>query len=197
MFEKLYDITLKLKMPSDQGNAIDFTDKQADILEAVGVFNEKYRAWDKRIVVYMISKKSIHLLLAMEKEKGSESTSARDIRSFAAYLNSVKNWNVFSRHSANLFESVKFTLADVNTAKDIVSSIDPDSQLYHAQREDIAFFNALKVTVHVSNEEDMELSDDEALAVFAYLLKTKNKGERSQEKKEALDIIKRTLKKWM
>ncbi len=197
MVKKLYNITLKLKTPSDQGNVIDFTVKQSDILEAVRVFNEKFREWDKRIVIYMIAKKSIHLLLAMEKEKGPENTSARDIRFFAAYLNSVKNWHVFSRNNTNLFESVNFSLADTQTAKDIVKSINTDSPLYIAQREDIDYFSELKASVMNNAQEDGDMSDEEATAVINYLIKTKNKGERSLEKKASLTEIKKILKKWM
>jgi hypothetical protein len=197
MVRKLYNITLKLKTPSNEGSVIDFTEKQSDILEAVGVFNEKFRAWDKRIVIYMITKKSIHLLLAMEKEKGSENTSARDIRFFATYLNSVKNWHVFSRNSTNLFESVNFSLADTQTAKEIVQSIGSDTQLYIAQHEDIEFFNALKTSAMINAGEIGEITDEEAVAVINYLIKKKNKGERSLEKKTSLTEIKKILKKWM
>jgi len=197
MVGKLYNITLKLKTPSDQGSVIDFTEKQNDILEAVGVFNEKFRAWDKRIVIYTINKKSIHMLLAMEKEKGSENTSARDIRFFATYLNSVKNWHVFSRNNTNLFESVNFSLSDAQAAKDIVKSINVDSPLYHAQREDIDFFNTLKSSSINKAEKNGEITDEEAIAVINYLIKTKNKGERSLEKNASVAEIKKILKKWM
>jgi hypothetical protein len=196
MVGKLYDITLKLKTPSDQGSVIDFTERQSEILEAVGVFNEKFRAWDKRIVIYMISKKSIHLLLAMEKEKGSENTSARDIRFFATYLNSVKNWHVFSRNSTNLFESVNFSHVDTETAKETVQLINAESPLYIAQREDIVFFQTLKTSA-AKNQKDGEMTDEEATAVMNYLIITKNKGEKSLEKNASLTEIKKILKKWM
>lgn len=197
MVRKLYDITLKLKTPSDKGSAADFTEKLGDILEAVNVFNEKFRTWDKRIVIYMVAKKSIHLLLAMEKEKVTESTSARDIRVFATYLNSVKNWNVLSRNSTNLFESVNFSLVDVDRAREIAQLIGADSPLFFAQQQDIAYFKTLKTAAPMRGEISEEMTDEEAVAVMNYLIITKNKGEKSHDKKAALLNIKSLLQKWM
>lgn len=196
MVRDIYDVTLKLKTPSDQGNSIDFTEKLGDLMDAVNVFNEKFRIWDKRIVIYMISKKSIHLLLAMEKEKLNETISARDIRFFTMYLNNKKNWHVFSRNTSNLFESVNFSRVDQETARDIVEWIAPGSEMYRAQLEDIGVFtNMLPGAMTMTDGSDV--SDEEALAVIQYLMKTKDKGLRSHDKKATLAQINKLIQKWM
>lgn len=199
MIRNIYDVTLKLITPSVEGNKIDFSNKEEDILEAVYFFNEKFRAWNKRIVIYMISKKSIHLLLVMEKEKQSEHITARDIRFFTTYLNNQKEWFNYSRNSSKLFESVNFSLIDAEIARELLESIVPESGIHNQQFEDINFLNNIKPkVVNVASEnKDVNISDEDILAIINYLLKTKNKGQRHDEKVNTLSQIKNLLEKWM
>jgi hypothetical protein len=203
MIKKIYDMTLKLITPSEKGNRLDFTTKQDDILEAVCFFNEKFRTWSKRIIVYMISKNSIHLLLLMEKEKDKGHITAREIRYFTTYLNNIKLWNEYSRNESKLFESVNFYSCGLDIAKRQIDGIDEESGIYRVQLEDIDFFRkeALKSggaeTGPQHAEGDNDIADDDIVAIVSYLIKTKEKGDNSKRKIETLSSIKNILKEWI
>jgi hypothetical protein len=203
MIKDIYDMTLKLITPSEKGKQLDFTTKQDDILEAVCFFNEKFRTWSKRIIVYLISKKSIHLLLFMEKEKGQDQITARDIRFITTYLNNQKQWNEYSRNTSKLFESVGLSPCSLNTAKAQIERLDRESALYGAQIEEIEFF---KKECHRSDDREYkdsqkegaeDITDDDIITIVNYLVNTKKKGEYFNEKNETLSQIKVLLKKWL
>lgn len=204
MIKHIYDMTIKLITPSEKGSQLDFTTKQEDILEAACFFNEKFRSWSKRILIYMISKKSIHLLLFLESEKKQENISAREIRFFTAYLNHQKNWNEYSRSSSKLFESVNTSLSNMEEAGYRVDSIEPESAIYKMQKEEIDYFlkqvlkiDALKARKAQSGEDDADLTDDEIIAVVTYLIRTKNKGTKREQKSETITQLKDLLRDWV
>lgn len=202
MIKKIYDMTLKLITPSEKGSRLDFTTKQDDILEAVCFFNEKFRTWSKRVIVYLISKNSIHLLLLMEKEKDQGHITAREIRYFTTYLNNIKMWNEYSRNESKLFESVNFYYCSIDIAKRQIDGIDEKSDIYRVQFEDIDFFrkevlrSAGEETFRAA-EDDNEITDDDIVPIVSYLIKTKNKGDNSKRKIETLSSIKNILKEWI
>ncbi len=201
MIKNIYDVALKLITPSEQGARLDFTAKQDEILEAACFFNEKFRTWSKRIIVYMISKKSIHLLLLMESEK-LEHVTAREIRFFTAYLNNQKGWSEYSRNSSKLFEGVNFAACSLDAAQRQAAAIDKDSELALMQAEDIDFLirESLKTgsqPVVPADQEESGMSDEDVLAVVSYLVKTRSKGERSVQKAETLVHLKEILKEWL
>jgi hypothetical protein len=203
MIKDIYDMTLKLITPSEKGKELDFSTKQDDILEAVCFFNDKFRTWSKRIIVYLISKKSIHLLLFMEKEKGQDQITARDIRFFTTYLNNQKQWNEYSRNTSKLFESVGLSRCSLDTAKRQIERLDRESLVYRAQIEEIEFF---KKECHRSDDREYkdsqtegaeDITDDDIITIVNYLVNTKKKGEYFNEKNETLSQIKVLLKKWL
>lgn len=199
MIKNIYDVTLKLITPSKEGDRTDFTNKESDILDAVYYFNEKFRMWNKRIIIYMISKKSIHLLLIMEKEKETDHVTAREIRFFTMYLNNEKEWNQYSRNSSKLFESVNFELINLERAQQQIGLLDKNSQLYDLQLEEVEYLNNFKPIISTEPIEngDMDITDDEMTAVIRYLVETKTKGQRSEEKAETINKVKKLLEKWM
>ena len=181
------------------GDRIDFTEKEKDILEAVYYFNEKFRMWNKRIIIYMVSKKSIHLLLVMEKEKETDHISAREIRFFTMYLNNEKEWNQYSRNSSKLFESVNFERIDLETAQQQVGAIDEATKLYDSQLEEIEYvkYYEREVGGESSDSADVLVTDEDLLATVQYLVQTKERGRRGDEKRETLDKIKSLVEKWI
>lgn len=201
MIKHIYGMTLKLITPSEKGNQLDFSAKQEDILEAACFFNEKFRSWSKRILIYMISKKSIHLLLFLESEKKQENISARDIRFFTAYLNNQKNWNEYSRNSTKLFESVNTSLCNMETALHQTDGIAHDSYMYNMQKEEIDFVlkEGLKMDARqVQREEDnAAMTDDDIITIVTYLVKTKNKGIEREQKSKTILQLKALLRDWI
>jgi len=201
MIKNIYDVALKLITPSEQGGRLDFTAKQDEILEAACFFNEKFRTWSKRIIVYMISRKSIHLLLLMESEK-QEHVTAREIRFFTAYLNNQKGWHEYSRNSSKLFEGVNFASCSLEAAQRQTAGIEKDSELGRMQAEDIEFLaneslrSASQPALYTGQDEH-GMSDEDALAIVSYLVQTRNKGERSAQKAETLSRLKEILKEWL
>lgn len=199
MIKNIYDVTLKLITPSKTGDRIDFTKKEKDILEAVYYFNDKFRMWDKRIIIHMVSKKSIHLLLIMEKEKAPDHVTAREIRFFTMYLNKEKEWNQYSRNTSKLFEGANFEEVDLEVAQQLINEIDEASALFDVQHEEIEFLKNYNPRMMGEPAENSEgyISDEDVIAVVTYLVRTKNKGRRSDEKQETLGKIKNMLEKWM
>lgn len=206
MIKHIYDMTLKLITPSEKGNQLDFTAKQEDILEAACFFNEKFRSWSKRILIYMISKKTIHLLLFLENEKKQENVSAREIRFLTAYLNNQKNWRDYSRSNSKLFESVNTSLCSMEAARHQVDGIEPGSDIYNMQKEEIEFVlkEGLKMDARQaqakliqSGEENADITDDDIIAIVNYLVKTKNKGPKRDLKGETISQLKDLLKDWV
>ena len=203
MIKNIYDITLKLITPSDLGSHLDFISKQDEILEAVYHFNEKFRTWSKRIVVYLISRKSIHLLLFMESEKHQEHITAREVRFFTTFLNNQKNWNVYSRHSSKLFEGVNFAECSFEAARSQIDRMDKDSELYNSQLEEIEYLDTENLRRSVVSgseatlEDALDISDEDIVPIVSYLLKTKNKGNNRIDKAETISQLKEILKKWL
>ncbi len=202
MIKNVYDMTLKLITPSEIGSQIDFMSKQDDILEAVCFFNEKFRTWSKRIIVYMISRKSIHLLLFMESEKKLENITAREIRFFTTYLNNRKGWKEYSRNSSKLFESVNFYSCGLQEALHQINGMDAESDAFMMQVEEIEFIRKESQKPVARNDysdiQDLEeMSDEDVIVIVNYLVKTRNKGEKSEQKAETLFQLKELLKKWL
>ena len=199
MIKNIYDVALKLITPSKAGESIDFTEKEKDILEAVYYFNEKFRMWNKRVIIHQVSKKSIHLLLVMEKDKEPDHITAREIRFFTMYLNNEKAWNRYSRNPSKLFESVNFERVDLEVAQQQVDAIDEGSRMYDGQLEEIEYLKnySPKMMMEPTGNGDIYVSDDEMMGIIGYLVQTKDKGQRSDEKGETLSKIKNLLEKWI
>lgn len=204
MIYNIYSISLKFKTPSEEGKKLSFKNMTTDLLEALYEFNIKYRCWSKRLVLTQIENNFFNILLIIEKEK--EKVSTREIRSFTAYLNKQKNWSVYSRETSKLFEGVRFSKISLEEAKEVISAIDKQSDLFSTQKEDIDFLlTQSKLTQkEISDEKKKmstqtihDLSDEQAIAIFNYLLKTKNLGSSHGEKNETILHIKDMLVKWL
>lgn len=136
MIYGIYNISLKLKTPSQEGKQANFKDKIDDVLESVQEFNYKYRSWSKRIILLNIEKNFfLNVLLILEKKK--EKVSTRELRTFTGYLRrEKKNWGILSRDSSKLFEGFNFSMIDLIEAKMLVEQLKEESSLYEAQIED-------------------------------------------------------------
>lgn len=198
MIYSLYNISLKLKTPSQEGKKINFNDINKDLYESLKEFNSKFRSWNKRLILTKIENNFFELILVVEKQKDKVST--REIRSFTAYLNKEKNWSIYSRESSKLFEGIKFIQLTFNEAKDIISNINIDSFLYKIQKDDIEFLLREKDEVKESVKSNLEyseiLTDEQAISIFDYLLKTKEIGN-NEDKKRTVSQIKQILSNWV
>lgn len=205
MVHNIYRISLKLKTPSAEGKKINFKENEDDLFDALHEFNMKYRSWSKRLILTNIENNFFDILLVIEKHKDKVST--REIRSFTAYLNKEKNWSVYSRDPSKLFEGIKFSNISLDEAKEIITNIESSTKLYSLQEENIKFLLQTKSNINPKdiNQEksdlflgiNEELSDEQALAIFDYLLKTKLMGNNYEKKKETISQIKDMLFKWI
>lgn len=205
MVYSLYSISLKLKTPSEKGKKINFKNNLDDLLDALEEFNKKYRSWSKRLILTKIEDKFFNIVLIIEKHKDKVST--REIRSFTAYLNKEKNWSVYSRETSKLFEGIKFSKISLDEAKDVISTIESDTELYKSQKEDIEFLFQTQNQLtkkeiseeknKISNQTNHDLSDEQAIAIFNYLIKTRDLGINQKEKKESILQIKDILTNWL
>ncbi|WP_105616179.1 hypothetical protein [Vallitalea okinawensis] len=205
MVYSLYCISLKLKTPSEKGKKINFKNNQEDLLEALEEFNKKYRSWSKRLILTKIEDKFFNLVLIIEKDK--EKVSTREIRSFTAYLNKEKNWSVYSRETSKLFEGIKFSKITLEEAKEIITTFDSNTELFELQKENIDYLRQTQNQLtkkeiseeksKISNQTNHDLSDEQAIAIFNYLIKTKDLGINHKEKKESILQIKDILTNWL
>lgn len=103
-----------------------------------------------------------------------------------------------------MFESVNTSLSNMEEAGYRVDSIEPESAIYKMQKEEIDYFlkqvlkiDALKARKAQSGEDDADLTDDEIIAVVTYLIRTKNKGTKREQKSETITQLKDLLRDWV
>lgn len=196
---ELIKIALKIKSPSEEAQEFGFGAKADDIMEAVNDFNEKYRDWSKRIIIVNLAKKSMHLLLIMEKVNIAQNISVREIRYFISYLRNKKNWKAYTRELNKMFETVEFTKVNVDEAMTFYQKVKNNPSLYEPQIEDVDFMTELpsiKGRLH-SEATATEMDDEDIITVIEYLLKTKDKGGRAESKQADINEIKMILNKWL
>lgn len=205
MNKSFYRIALRFKTPTEEGKSVDFHSLMDDILEAIEQFNDKFRNWSKRLILCSLSN-HLNLLLVIENDKDKVTT--REIRSFTAYLYHEKGWKAYSRETSKLFEGVRFTKISINEANDELKSINFDT-ISDKQNKDIEeLLSYIKKNVQNDNividktnfNEDMyidELTDEQSLAIFTYLLETKDLGNSQNKKKDTISKIKNILLEWL
>ncbi len=195
MIKDVYEIILRLKTPSEKGKALNFYDELHNIIEASEIFNEKFRAWSKRMIITQVDFQSISLLLFIEKEK--EHISSREIRFFTTTLINDYSWADYSREKSKLFAGTAFHKLTKRDTIAVLKSLENDAlgstqkleiekvlALYNNDR-DVNRYNALSENVN-------NLTDTQALAIMQYLLETKNLGDTVQ-KETAIQEIKLIL----
>ncbi len=187
-------IVLKIKSPSYE---VDLTQKTEEILDAVNVFNDKYRDWSKRIIVTQVKKRAMHLIMVLEKSNIAENLSVREIRSFIHYLRTDKGWSAYTREKNKMFQTVEFYTLDRDILSAVLCKVKSDTDLYNAQQEDVDFLDEMEETVSSADTPDVDMEDDDMLTVLEYMIKTKTKGAKSLDKAEDLLKIKAILSKWL
>jgi hypothetical protein len=197
---KIIKIVLKIKSPSTEAADLDFNSLSDEILEASLNFNDKFRDWSKRLIVNQIAKRSIHMLLIMEKEKNQENLSAREIRSFTSYLRTNKGWFKYTKDPNKMFAGVDFIAVAKREAEELLNKAISNEHLFVSQEQDILFMQqqlergAAEVEL---SEYGQDLNDEDAMVVMEYLLKTQDKGSRADKKLDDVMRIKTILKKWL
>ncbi len=197
---EIIKIALKIKSPSDEAQNFDFNEKASDVMEAVNDFNEKYRDWSKRIVIVHLAKKSMHMLLIVEKVNIAENISVREIRYFISHLRNKKNWKAYTRELNKMFETVEFTKVGIDEMLAYYHKVKQNDYLYEHQKEDVDFMAEIPDSPNrvpkVSNS-PIEMCDEDIVTVIEYLLKTKDKGGRVKQKEADINDIKQILNKWL
>lgn len=105
---RVYEIELAFKVPNDQGRLLDLRSKVFDIIYAVEEFNYTDFKDSKKIYLANIDKRTISLLLYIDKLTGTKAVTARDISVFSKRLYHDKNWSIFTKENAKLFTTIKF-----------------------------------------------------------------------------------------
>lgn len=192
---KIIKISLRVKSPTADSQEKHMKDLRDDILEAVQVFNDKFRDWSKRIIITQTAKRAIHLMLVMEKSTVADNLSVREIRLFTQYLRNTKNWDRFTREKHKMFETGEFYTLDEPGIKQQLNKVQQDDVLVEAQAEDIQFLGEYAIASAPLPMMDME--DEDILTVLEYIIKTQDKGSKSQEKKADILAVKSILSKWL
>ncbi|MFV0466200.1 MAG: hypothetical protein ACK5ML_09010 [Lachnospiraceae bacterium] len=190
-------IVLKVKSPSVSAEKFDFNDRMDEILEAVNVFNDQFRDWSKRIIVIQIAKRAMQLILSIEKEDISENVSVREIRSFIQHLRNNKNWKIYTKEQNKMFETVEFKKIDMESLPIYIEKIKVNNELYYMQKNDVDFLEHLVIRNETESNIDIEMEDVDMMTVLKYLIQTKNKGVRANEKERDIESLKSILKKWL
>ena len=190
-------IVLKVKSPSLEIDELDFTQKKDEILEAVNVFNDKFRDWSKRIIITQLTKRAMHLLMVLEKTSVSENLSVREIRSFIQYLRNDKGWSSYTREKNKMFETIEFYKLDKDTLISVLDKVQSNDLLYESQKQDIDFMNEIENIKVMGDNPIVDMSDEDMITVLQYLIKTKEKGVKHKEKAEDIAKMKLILSKWL
>lgn len=190
-------VVLKVKSPFSGADELVFQDKEDEIFEAVDIFNDKFRDWSKRIVVTQLNKRSMHLLMVMEKSMVAANLSVREIRSFIQYLRNDKGWHAYTREKNKMFETVEFYKLGKDELISILDKVKSTPTLYRAQKQDIDFMNEVE-TIKIMSDALMDnMEDQDMMTVLDYLIKTKDKGHKAAEKTEDIAKLKLILSKWL
>lgn len=197
VFINIIKVVLKVKSPSMAANELDFTQKTEEILEAVNVFNDKFRDWSKRIIITQITKRAMHLLLVMEKSTVAENLSVREIRYFIQYIRNSKGWNIYTKEKNKMFETVEFSRLDKNTTIIHRDKVIANEVLYRAQKQDIDFMSEAETIKVIADNQIVEMSDEDMITVLEFLTKTKDKGKKSGDKIGDIEKIKTILSRWL
>lgn len=190
-------IVLKVKSPILETKELDFTEKTDEILEAVSIFNDKFRDWSKRIIITQITKRAIHLLMVLEKATVAENLSVREIRFFIQYLRNEKGWSAYTREKNKMFETVEFYRPDKEALDTCLEKVKSRNTLFEAQKLDIEFMNENETVSAIGENRTTEMEDDDMITVLNYLVKTQNKGPKASDKAEDLAKMKLILSKWL
>jgi hypothetical protein len=197
---KLFNIILKIKVPSDEAKNLNFVEKSSDIFEATDAFNDKFRDWNKRIIIVQLAKRTIQLLLIKENDNDNVKLTAREIRVFTSHLSHNNNWNKYSKESSKMFECTLFKHLNITESKQLLAKVISNKEYYKIQKQDVDF---VKDSINTSTSEvDIpadytEMEDHEALAIINYLIHTKNSGLKSKEKQNVISEIKKILSTWI
>lgn len=197
IFINVIKIVLKVKSPSMEANELNFTQKSEEILEAVNVFNDKFRDWSKRIIITQLTKRAMHLLMVLEKANVAENLSVREIRSFIHFLRNDKGWRVYTREKNKMFETVEFYKLDKDTLISVLDKVKSNNLLYESQKQDIDFMNEIDNIKVMGDSPIIEMDDEDMITVLKYLITTKEKGVKSGEKAEDIAKMKLILSKWL
>lgn len=197
---KLFNIILRIKVPSEEAKKLNFLDKSDDIFEATEAFNDKFRDWNKRILIVQLAKRTIQLLLIKENDDENVKLSAREIRVFTSHLSHNNNWSKYSKESSKMFECTLFKHLNIAESKQFITKIRKNEEYYNIQKQDIDFvldnINTLANIIDIPDDY-VEMEDHEALAIINYLIHTKNSGQKSEEKLNTISDIKKILNKWI
>ena len=197
IFINVIKIVLKVKSPSLEASELNLAQKADEILEAVNIFNDKFRDWSKRIIITQLTKRAIHLLMVLEKANVAENLSVREIRSFIQYLRNDKGWRVYTREKNKMFETVEFYKLDKDTLISFLNKVKANELLYESQKQDIDFMNEMDNIKIMCDRPIIEMDDDDMITVLTYLIRTKEKGIKSGEKAEDIAKMKLILSKWL
>lgn len=197
IFINVVKIVLKVKSPAMDMDELDFTEKKDDIFESVNIFNDKFRDWSKRIIITNLTKRAMHLLMVLEKANVADNLSVREIRSFIQYLRNEKEWNKYTREKNKMFETVEFYRLDKDMLIHAIEKVKANQELYDAQKHDIDFMCNQETMNVIEDTKALQMDDDDMITVLDYLIKTKDKGNKKEEKAEDLEKIKLILSKWL
>ena len=191
------EVVLKIKSPVENMDELDLTKKVDEILEAIFVFNDKFRDWSKRLILTSTTKKAFHLLLVIEKTTLAENISVREMRYFIQYLRNKKGWISYTREKNKMFKTIEFNRLDRNQVVSFIKRVMVNKELYEAQKQDVDFINETETLETLAENKPNEMNDDELLAVFNYLLKTRKIGPDSNRKTDDCKKIIEILNKWI
>ena len=189
-------ITLKIKNPTATADELSLYDLRDEVLEAVNQFNDRFRDWSKRLVITQITKKALHLILVIETTWMAENISVREIRLFTQYLRNAKKWHLYTKEKNKMFETVEFSKIDHATIENLLSRLKVDEHLHLAQKSDTDFLEQSLIDDPVGVS-IMTMNDEDIPVILDYLLKTKEKGKHSGQKKKDIDKIKSILSNWL
>jgi|GEM_PF-4990044 len=191
-----YEIGMKTPTPEFRNEG--FAPHEADIEEAIKVFNDTYNG-KREAILLEASGSSCHILLAVNEGETIAKT-AKDLIVISRYLYNDKNWKVYTREESTLFYLKRLEPYDryelqelfEEFGKDAYIYIDPDEIFEEAEKE-------LKIEKSEDDILDTTLSDslteEQCIAILRYLFSVREVGsaDRRLAKNDAISKIKALL----
>ena len=198
-----YEVSLKLKSPSELALRTNLYDHKEDVIEAVEFFNRRFKGI-KQIILLEVGISLIDLILIFNVKPVSKVT-AKELTVFSRYLYHDKGWSDFSKEPSKL----------LIPAKEITELYD-EEVIFELQERNISFedfgiepydfddyeYEGIDAIDDINEREEgdvsVALNDTQMLMLMNSIVATQQLGDSDavRRKKEVIAKIKKLLYPW-
>ncbi|RKD22340.1 hypothetical protein SAMN02745883_02383 [Caminicella sporogenes DSM 14501] len=190
---------LTMKTPTQEFKEKGFKNFKEDIEAGVRIFNAQLKN-EKELVLLDVEDSEIYLMLITEPKEDKQYT-LKDLVIFSRIMYNTLNWNKYTREENTLFYSKRTEKLEISSAEEIICEFGLIPYDY-MDEDDLESIEHEPIEIEEIDEEEGffdYISDEQAIAVFNYLLKVQDIGDAYsiERKKHTINKIKKILEEWI